>query len=148
MKGHILQTTLLESFASFTESISNTKVHDEEALRLTAISIEDFEQVGLDLSWLKQRLDEVKRVIKHTESLTFVYLCESALKVARDKVRELEESLVKAKAKVEVGSRDLPKSLGVDDSVLKDIVEHSHKYFHFAKKSSILNLHSTVFYGL
>ncbi|CAL5322140.1 unnamed protein product [Camellia sinensis] len=124
MKGHILQTTLLESFASFTESISNTKVHDEEALRLAAISIEDFEQVGLDLSWLKQRLDKVKRVIKHTESLTFVDLCESALKVARAKVRELEESLVKARAEVGVGSRDLPKSLGVDDSVLKDIVEH------------------------
>ncbi|GMP22123.1 hypothetical protein CsSME_00000281 [Camellia sinensis var. sinensis] len=122
MKGHILQTMLLESFASFIESTSNTKVHDEEALRLAAISIEDFERVGLDLSWLKQRLDEAKRVNKHTESLTVVDLCESALKVARAKVCELEESLVKAKAEVEVASRDLPKSLGVDDSVLKDVV--------------------------
>ncbi|KAF5938220.1 hypothetical protein HYC85_025726 [Camellia sinensis] len=122
MKGHILQTMLLESFASFIESMSNTKVHDEEALRLAAISIEDFEQVGLDLSWLKHRLDEAKRVNKHTESLNFVDLCESALKVAQAKVCELEESLVKAKAEVEVGSRDLPKSLGVDDSVLKDVV--------------------------
>ncbi|XP_028116177.1 ubiquitin carboxyl-terminal hydrolase 12-like isoform X1 [Camellia sinensis] len=122
MKGHILQTMLLESFASFIESTSNTKVHDEEALRLAAISIEDFEQVGLDLSWLKQRLDEAKRVNKHTESLTVVDLCESALKVARANVCELEESLVKAKAEVEVASRDLPKSLGVDDSVLKDVV--------------------------
>ncbi|KAL7228353.1 hypothetical protein ACSBR2_007135 [Camellia fascicularis] len=122
MKGHILQTTLLESFASFIESMSNTKVHDEEALCVAAISIEDFEQVGFDLSWLKQRLDEAKRVNKHTKSLTFVDLCESALKVARAKVRELEESLVKAKAEVEVGSRDSPKSLGVDDSVLKDVV--------------------------
>ncbi|KAI8028923.1 Ubiquitin carboxyl-terminal hydrolase 13 [Camellia lanceoleosa] len=122
MKGHILQTTLLESFASFIESMSNTKVHDEEALHLAAISIEDFEQVGLDLSWLKHRLDEAKRVNKQTESLTFVDLCESALKVARAKVCELEELLVKAKAEVEVGSRDLPKSLGVDDSVLRDVV--------------------------
>ncbi|KAL7228334.1 hypothetical protein ACSBR2_007116 [Camellia fascicularis] len=85
MKGHILQTTLLESFASFIESMSNTTVHDEEALHLAAISIEDFEQVGLDLSWLKHRLDEGKRVNKHTESLTFVDLCESALKVAQAK---------------------------------------------------------------
>ncbi|KAF5938221.1 hypothetical protein HYC85_025727 [Camellia sinensis] len=122
MKGHILQTMLLESFTSFMESMSNTKVHDEEALRLAAISIEDFEQVGLDLSWLKHRLDEAKRVNKHTESLTFVDLCESTLKVARAKVCELEESLVRAKAEVEVGSRDLPNSLGVDDSVLKDVV--------------------------
>ncbi|XP_028086902.1 uncharacterized protein LOC114287669 [Camellia sinensis] len=122
MKGHILQTMLLESFASFIESMSNTMVHDEEALRLAAISIEDFEQVGLDLSWLKQRLDEAKRVNKHTESLAFVDLCESTLKVARAKVRELEESLAKAKAEVEFWSRDLPKSLGVDDSVLKNVV--------------------------
>ncbi|CAL5322109.1 unnamed protein product [Camellia sinensis] len=121
MKGHILQTMLLESFASFIESMSNTMVHDEEALRLAAISIEDFEQVGLDLSWLKQRLDEAKRVNKHTESLAFVDLCESTLKVARAKVRELEESLAKAKAEVEFWSRDLPKSLGVDDSVLKNV---------------------------
>ncbi|CAL5363268.1 unnamed protein product [Camellia sinensis] len=121
MKGHILQTMLLESFASFIESMSNTTVHDEEALRLAAISIEDFEQIGLDLSWLKQRLDEAKRVNKHMESLAFVDLCESTLKVARAKVRELEESLAKAKAEVEVWSRDLPKSLGVDDSVLKDV---------------------------
>ncbi|XP_028092316.1 calcium uniporter protein 5, mitochondrial-like [Camellia sinensis] len=100
------------------ESMSNTKVHDEEALRLAVISIEDFEQVGLDLSWLKHRLDEAKRVNKHTESLAFVDLCESTLKVARAKVRELEESLAKAKAEVEFWSRDLPKSLGVDDSVV------------------------------
>ncbi|GMP22120.1 hypothetical protein CsSME_00000279 [Camellia sinensis var. sinensis] len=122
MKGHILQTMLLESFASFIESMSNNKVHDEEALRLAAISIEDFEQVGLDLSWLKHRLDDAKRVNKHTESLTFIDLCESALKVARAKVRELEDLLVNANAEVEIGSRDLPKSLGVDDSVLKDVV--------------------------
>ncbi|XP_058213297.1 MATH domain and coiled-coil domain-containing protein At3g58270-like isoform X2 [Rhododendron vialii] len=124
MKGQALQTVLLESFASFIASMSSTKVSEvnEEALRLAAISIEDYEQVGLDLRWLKQRLEEAKGVKKHSESVNTVESCGSSLEVARAKVRELEEGLAKAKAEVEAMSRDLPKSLGVNDSVLKDIV--------------------------
>ncbi|KAG5549820.1 hypothetical protein RHGRI_014957 [Rhododendron griersonianum] len=124
MKGQALQTVLLESFASFIASMSSTKVSEvnEEALRLAAISIEDYEQVGLDLRWLKQRLEEAKGVKKHSESVNTVESCGSSLEVARAKVRELEEELAKAKAEVEAMSWDLPKSLGVNDSVLKDIV--------------------------
>ncbi|KAF7143738.1 hypothetical protein RHSIM_Rhsim05G0177400 [Rhododendron simsii] len=124
MKGQALQTVLLESFASFIASMSSTKVSEvnEEALRLAAISIEDYEQVGLDLRWLKQRLEEAKGVKKHSESVNTVESCGSSLEVARAKVRELEEGLAKAMAEVEAMSRDLPKSLGVNDSVLKDIV--------------------------
>ncbi|KAE9447958.1 hypothetical protein C3L33_20141, partial [Rhododendron williamsianum] len=92
-----------------------------KALRLAANSIEDFEQVGLDLRWLKQRLEEAKGVKKHSDGHT-VESCTSALEVARAKVRELEEGLAKAKAEGEVMSRELPKSLGVNDAVLKDIV--------------------------
>ncbi|KAF7143153.1 hypothetical protein RHSIM_Rhsim05G0177000 [Rhododendron simsii] len=51
MKGQALPTMLLESFAVFIASMSSTKVKElnEEALRLAANSVEDFEQVGLDL---------------------------------------------------------------------------------------------------
>ncbi|KAG5549824.1 hypothetical protein RHGRI_014961 [Rhododendron griersonianum] len=138
MKGQALPTVLLESFAAFIASMSSTKVNElnEEALRLAANSIEDFEQVGLDLRWLKQRLEEAKVVKKHSESVNTVESCTSALEVARAtvesctsalevaraKVRELEEGLAKAKAEGEVMSRELPKSLGVNDAVLKDIV--------------------------
>ncbi|KAI8556254.1 hypothetical protein RHMOL_Rhmol05G0238400 [Rhododendron molle] len=124
MKGQALQTVLLESFASFIDSMSSTKVTEvnEEALQLAAISIDDYERVGLDLRWLKQRLEEAKGVKKHSESVNTVESCGISLEVARAKVRELEEGLAKAKAEVEAMSRDLPKSLGVNDSVLKDIV--------------------------
>ncbi|KAG5549823.1 hypothetical protein RHGRI_014960 [Rhododendron griersonianum] len=131
MKGQALPTMLLESFAAFVVSMSSTKVNElyEEALRLAANSIEDFEQVGLDLRWLKQRLEEAKVVKKQSESVNTVESCTSGLEVARSvlevaqaKVRELEEGLAKAKAEGEVLSRELPKSLGVNDSVLKDIV--------------------------
>ena len=93
-----------------------------EALSRAAISLEDFEQVGLDLSWLKQRLDEAKRVNKCSDSVVFMELCMSTLKVARARVRELEEGLIKAKAEVEDRSRELSNSLGVDDYILKDVV--------------------------
>jgi hypothetical protein len=121
MKGQALQTVILESFASFIVSMSSTKVNEanEEAL---AVSIEDFEQVGLDLRWLKQRLEEAKMVKKHSESVNTVESCGTALEVARAKVRELEEGLAKAKLEVEVMSREVPKSVGVNDSILKDIV--------------------------
>ncbi|KAE9447951.1 hypothetical protein C3L33_20143, partial [Rhododendron williamsianum] len=138
MKGQALPTMLLESFATFIASMSSTKVNElnEEALRLAANSIEDFEQVGLDLRWLKQRLEEAKVVKKHSDSVntvescksalevarTTVDSCTSALEVARAKVLELEDGLAKAKLEGEVMSRELPKSLGVNDSVLKDIV--------------------------
>ncbi|KAI8556262.1 hypothetical protein RHMOL_Rhmol05G0239300 [Rhododendron molle] len=138
MKGRALPTMLLESFAEFIASMSSTKVNElnEEALRLAANLIEDFEQVGLDLRWLKQRLEEAKVVKKHWESVNTVKSCTSGLEVARAtvdsctsglevaraKVRELEDGLAKAKLEGEVMSRELPKSLGVNDSVLKDIV--------------------------
>ncbi|KAI8556260.1 hypothetical protein RHMOL_Rhmol05G0239100 [Rhododendron molle] len=138
MKGQALPTVLLESFAAFISSLSSTKVNElnEEALRLAANSIEDFEQVGLDLRWLKQRLEEAKDVKKHSDSVITVESCTSALEVARAtvdsctsalevaraKVRELEDGLAKAKLEGEVMSRELPKSLGGNDSVLKDIV--------------------------
>ncbi|KAE9447972.1 hypothetical protein C3L33_20140, partial [Rhododendron williamsianum] len=124
MKGQALPTMLLESFAAFVVSMSSTKVNElnEEALRVAANSIDDFEQVGLDLRWLKQRLEEAKGVKKHSELVNAVESCTSALEVAQAKVRELEEGLAKAKAEGEVLSRELPKSLGVNDSVLKDIV--------------------------
>ncbi|XP_057475351.1 MATH domain and coiled-coil domain-containing protein At3g58270-like [Actinidia eriantha] len=124
MKGQTLQTVLLESFASFIVSMSTTKVNEvnEEVLRASAISIEDFEQLGLDLSWLKQRLDEAKTLNKHTDSLVYVDLCENALKVARAKVRELEEGLARAKTEAKDMSRDLPISLGADDRLLKDVM--------------------------
>ncbi|PSR92917.1 Ubiquitin carboxyl-terminal hydrolase [Actinidia chinensis var. chinensis] len=124
MKGQTLQTVLLESFASFIVSMSTTKVNEvnEEVLRVSAISIEDFEQLGLDLSWLKQRLDEAKTLNKHSDSLVYVDLCENALKVARAKVRELEEGLARAKTDAEDMSRDLPISLGADDRLLKDVM--------------------------
>ncbi|KAH7865251.1 hypothetical protein Vadar_004236 [Vaccinium darrowii] len=139
MKVQALQTVLLESFASFIVSMSSSKVNDmsEEALRLAAISIEDFEQVGLDLWWLKKRLGEAKTVKKYSESVNTVDSCGSALEVARGdlqvarcalevalaKVRELEKGLAKAKAEVEVmSSSELLKSVGLNDFVLKDIV--------------------------
>ncbi|XP_058213298.1 MATH domain and coiled-coil domain-containing protein At3g58250-like [Rhododendron vialii] len=138
MKGRALPTMLLESFAEFIASMSATKVNElnEEASRLAANSIEDFEQVGLDLRLLKRRLEEAKVVKKHSESVNTVESCTSALEVARAtvdsctgalevaraKVRELEDGLAKAKLEGEVLSRELPKSLGVNDSVLKDIV--------------------------
>ncbi|GFZ14586.1 hypothetical protein Acr_24g0007760 [Actinidia rufa] len=100
----------------------SSEVNDVEALSRTAISLEDFEQVGLDLSWLKQRLDEAKRVNKCSDSVVFTELCESALKVVRARVRELEEGLTKAKTEMEDRLRDLPNSLGVDDYVLKDVL--------------------------
>ncbi|KAF7142610.1 hypothetical protein RHSIM_Rhsim05G0178200 [Rhododendron simsii] len=138
MKGQALPAMLLESFAAFMASMSSTKVNElnEEALRLAANSIEDFKQVGLDMRWLKQRLEQAKGVKKHSESVNTVEACTSALEmaratvesctsaleVARAKVCELEEGLAKAKAEGEVMSRELPKPLGVNDSVLKDIV--------------------------
>ncbi|KAL6952176.1 ubiquitinyl hydrolase 1 [Sarracenia purpurea var. burkii] len=124
MTSPILQTSLLESFASFIDSMTATKVNEvnNEALRLAILSIEDFEQVGLDLSWLKQRLDEAKRVNKLSESLVSVKSYESAVTVARAKVRELEEGLAKAKAEMEVMSRALCNSLGLNDTLLKDVV--------------------------
>ncbi|KAE9447954.1 hypothetical protein C3L33_20145, partial [Rhododendron williamsianum] len=124
MKGQELPTVLLESFASFVESMSMTMVNEvqEDVLRQATLSIEDFEQVGLELSWLKKRLEEAKKANKHAESLVYVDLCETALKVGRAKVRELEEGLVKAKAELEDCSTDLPNSLAVNDYLLLDVV--------------------------
>ena len=70
-----MQTGVLESFTSFIKSMSTMKVNDVEALSRTDISLEDFEQVGLDLSWLKQRLNEAKRVNKCSDSVVFTELC-------------------------------------------------------------------------
>ncbi|KAG5549843.1 hypothetical protein RHGRI_014969 [Rhododendron griersonianum] len=124
MKGQKLPTVLLESFASFVESMSTTKVNEvqEDVLKQASLSIEDFEQVGLELSWLKKRLEEAKKANKRAESLIYVDLCETALKVGRAKVRELEEGLVKAKAELEDCSTDLPNSLAVNDYLLLDVV--------------------------
>ncbi|KAG5549825.1 hypothetical protein RHGRI_014962 [Rhododendron griersonianum] len=96
MKGQALPTLLLESFASFIASMSSTKVNElnEEALRLAANSIEDFEQVGLDLRWLKQRLEEAKVVKKHSESVNTVESCTSALEVARATVESCTSALL------------------------------------------------------
>ncbi|XP_058214997.1 ubiquitin C-terminal hydrolase 12-like isoform X2 [Rhododendron vialii] len=124
MKGQKLPTVLLESFASFVESMSTTKVNEvqEDVLKQATLSIEDFEQVGLELSWLKKRLEEAKKANKQAESLVYVDLCETALKVGRAKVRELEEGLVRAKAELEDCSTDLPNSLAVNDYLLLDVV--------------------------
>ncbi|KAH7841897.1 hypothetical protein Vadar_014755 [Vaccinium darrowii] len=124
MKGEKLQTLLLESFASFVESMSTTKVNEVQGdvLRRATVSIEDFEQVGLELSWLKKRLEEAKKVNKCSQSLIYVDLCETALKVGRAKVRELEEGLAKAKAALEDLSTGLPNSLAVNDKLLMDVV--------------------------
>ncbi|XP_058215005.1 uncharacterized protein LOC131326286 isoform X2 [Rhododendron vialii] len=122
--GQNLQTLLLESFALFIESMSTTKVNEvqEDVLRQATLAIKDFEHVGLELSWLKKRLEEAKKANKRAESLIDMDLCETALKVGRAKVRELEEGLVKAKAKLENWSTDLPNSLAANDYLLRDVV--------------------------
>ncbi|KAI8556269.1 hypothetical protein RHMOL_Rhmol05G0239600 [Rhododendron molle] len=124
MKDENLQTVLLESFAAFIETMSTTKVYEvqEEVLRRATVSVKDFELVGLELSWMKKRLETAKKVNKCTESRIYVDLCETALKVGRAKVRELEEGLVKAKAELEDWSTDLPNSLAANDYLLRDVV--------------------------
>ncbi|KAG5549839.1 hypothetical protein RHGRI_014967 [Rhododendron griersonianum] len=124
MKDENLQTVLLESFAAFIETMSTTKVYEvqEEVLRRATVSVKDFEQVGLELSWMKKRLETAKKVNKCTESRIYVDLCETALKVGRAKVRELEEGLVKAKTELEDWSTDLPNSLAANDYLLMDVV--------------------------
>ncbi|KAG5549845.1 hypothetical protein RHGRI_014971 [Rhododendron griersonianum] len=122
--NHFMQTGVLESFALFVDSMITTKVNEvnEEALRQDFTSVKEFEQVGLDLSWLKQRLEEAKLVNKLSESLIFVESCESSLKQAQAKVCELKEELARAKAEVEVMLRESPKSLGVNDPVLEGVL--------------------------
>ncbi|KAE9447937.1 hypothetical protein C3L33_20150, partial [Rhododendron williamsianum] len=122
--NHFMQTGVLESFALFVDSMITTKVNEvnEEALRQDFTSVKEFEQVGLDLSWLKQRLEEAKLVNKLSESLIFVESCESSLKRAQAEVCELKEVLARAKAEVEVMSRESPKSLGVNDPVLGGVL--------------------------
>ncbi|KAL7228335.1 hypothetical protein ACSBR2_007117 [Camellia fascicularis] len=66
MTSVLVQTLFLESFASFIESMSTTKICEvnKEAL---CVAVKDFEHVRLDLSWLKQRLDQAKMVNKCSE---------------------------------------------------------------------------------
>ncbi|CAL5322108.1 unnamed protein product [Camellia sinensis] len=112
-----------DTFIKFSIKVSTIRVSDvnEDTLHRAAISIKDFELVGLNLSWLKQKLDDAKRVNKHSESFNFVEFYESTLQVAQAKVRKLEGGLANAKAELEIRSRDSPKSLGVDDYVLMDV---------------------------
>ncbi|KAF7142568.1 hypothetical protein RHSIM_Rhsim05G0178700 [Rhododendron simsii] len=60
--GLNVQTLLLESFASFIEFMSTPKVNEvqEDVLRQATLAIKDFEHVGLELWWLKKRLEEAK----------------------------------------------------------------------------------------
>ncbi|KAI8556261.1 hypothetical protein RHMOL_Rhmol05G0239200 [Rhododendron molle] len=88
MKG----TMPLESFAAFIASMSSTKVN-EEALQLAANSVEDFEQVGLDLRWLKQRLEQAKGGEKTLRVGHTVEACTSALEVARATVESCTSAL-------------------------------------------------------
>lgn len=119
-----MQTGVLESFALFVESILTTKVNEvnEEALRQAFISVKEFEQVGLDLSWLKRRLEEAELVNRLSDSRIYVESCETSLKWARAKVRELKEVLARAKEEVELMSRVSPESLGVNDPVLEGVL--------------------------
>ncbi|KAL7252611.1 hypothetical protein ACSBR1_007224 [Camellia fascicularis] len=121
MTSVLVQTVFLESFASFIESMSTTKICEvnKEAL---CVAVKDFEHVGLDLSWLKQRLDQAKMVIKHSELLASIDSYEKTIEHTRAKLRELKEGLAKAKAEVEVSVRDLPKSLGVNDSFFEGLL--------------------------
>ncbi|KAE9447938.1 hypothetical protein C3L33_20151, partial [Rhododendron williamsianum] len=122
--SRFMQTGVLESFALFVESMLTTKVNEvnEEALRQAFISVKEFEQVGLDLSWLKRRLEEAELVNKLSDSRIFVESCETSLKWARAKVRELKEVLARAKEEVELMSRESPESLGVNDPVLEGVL--------------------------
>ncbi|KAL7228357.1 hypothetical protein ACSBR2_007139 [Camellia fascicularis] len=119
MTSVLVQTVFLESFASFIESMSTTKICEvnKEAL---CVAVKDFEHVGLDLSWLKQRLDQAKMVNKRSELLASIDSYEKTIEHTRAKLRELKEGLAKAKAEVEVSVRDLPKSLGVNDSFFEE----------------------------
>ncbi|CAL5322107.1 unnamed protein product [Camellia sinensis] len=121
MTSVLVQTLFLESFASFIESMSTTTICEvnEEALR---VAVKDFEHVGLDLSWLKQRLDQAKMVNKHSELLASIDSYEKTIEHTRAKLRELKEGLAKAKAEAEVSVRDLPKSLGVNDSFFEGLL--------------------------
>ncbi|XP_058216224.1 ubiquitin C-terminal hydrolase 13-like isoform X1 [Rhododendron vialii] len=122
--SRFMQTGVLESFALFVESMLTTKVNEvnEEALSQAFISVKEFEQVGLDLLWLKRRLEEAELVNKLSDSRIFVESCETSLKWARAKVRELKEVLARAKEEVELMSRESPESLGVNDPVFEGVL--------------------------
>ncbi|XP_058215957.1 ubiquitin C-terminal hydrolase 13-like isoform X1 [Rhododendron vialii] len=122
--SRFMQTGVLESFALFVESMLTTKVNEvnEEAICQAFISVKEFEQVGLDLSWLKRRLEEAELVNKLSDSRIFVESCETSLKWARAKVHELKEVLARAKEEVELMSRESPESLGVNDPVLEGVL--------------------------
>ncbi|KAI8028919.1 Ubiquitin carboxyl-terminal hydrolase 12 [Camellia lanceoleosa] len=100
MASVLVQTVFLESFASFIESMSTTKICEvnKEAL---CVAVKDFEHVGLDLSWLKQRLDQAKMVNKRSELLASIDSYEKTIEHSRAKLRELKEGLAKAKAEAE-----------------------------------------------
>ncbi|KAF5938223.1 hypothetical protein HYC85_025729 [Camellia sinensis] len=100
MTSVLVQTVFLESFASFIESMSTTRICEvnKEAL---CVAVKDFEHVGLDLSWLKQRLDQAKMVNKRSELLASIDSYEKTIEHTRAKLRELKEGLAKAKAEVE-----------------------------------------------
>ncbi|GMP34988.1 hypothetical protein CsSME_00007632 [Camellia sinensis var. sinensis] len=122
--GPIVQTALLESFANFISDLTTKKVLTTSSKFVESVeaNLDGFEKNGLDLSWMRARLQTVDGFFEHENNVAiitsleeFIIDCEGALeqyRQNRDLFKEKDSALV----------AQLPQDVTLMDSLMKGLI--------------------------
>ncbi|CAL5373831.1 unnamed protein product [Camellia sinensis] len=122
--GPIVQTALLESFANFISDLATKKVLTTSSKFVESVeaNLDGFEKNGLDLSWMRARLQTVDGFFEHENNVAiitsleeFIIDCEGALeqyRQNRDLFKEKDSALV----------AQLPRGVTLMDSLMKGLI--------------------------
>ncbi|KAH7839365.1 hypothetical protein Vadar_003240 [Vaccinium darrowii] len=114
---------ILISFASFMKEVRYTRVDDLDASKIKTflVALKEFEQMGLDVSWIRPRFEEVQR-LNHLRMFAQDLEVSKAFVIEREReLTELKADVARREGKLANAKRVAPTSLVDGDLVLKDI---------------------------
>ncbi|KAL7222112.1 hypothetical protein ACSBR1_023930 [Camellia fascicularis] len=122
--GQIVQTALLESFANFIRDLAAKKVltTSNKFVESVEANLSGFERNGLDLSWMRARLQIVDSFFEHVNNVAMIASLEEIIRDYEDALEQYRQNLHRFKEKDSALVAQLPQDVTLMDSLMKDLI--------------------------
>lgn len=114
---------ILTSFATFIKQVRYTRVDELDASKIKTflVALKDFEQTGLDVSWIRPRFEEAQSIYNLRTFARDVELSKAVIIERKRELAELEADVIRRESELANAKRAAPTSLVDGDLVLKGI---------------------------
>lgn len=118
-----LASGILSSFATFIKEVRYTRVDELDASKIKTflVALKDFEQIGLDVSWIRPRFKEAQSIYNLRMFAQDLEVSKALVIERKRELTELEADVIKRESELANAKRAAPTSLVDGDLVLKGI---------------------------